>query len=241
MPCLCIRSHFGSLAQDPLALQSLGVHTDPWNMEGSWQMVTVDPVEYADSEAPTEPARESIGEAWMDLHDHLLPGLRAPEGHQDETEPSEASASTGGPDTTFWTPAVPGDPCVRCNVCMQWMRIDDPLGIYGPNAEEKIKQEHLGSPKHRNKLKAIKEQEEREHMEAINEERIQEKVQLIIATIEDHPMYLDNQWVPLGNFLKISKMDLANRSSTTWEFLVAGQTDESEVIFEIMEWLEEDC
>ena len=123
---------------------------------------------------------------------------------------------------------------------MMWMRIDDPRGMYGPNAEQKIKNEHLGSPKHRNKLKAIKEKEDREHLKAINEELIQEKVQLIIATIEDHPMYLDNEWVPLGNFLKISKMDLANRSSKASEFLVAGQTDESEVIFEIMEWLDED-
>ena len=120
------------------------------------------------------------------------------------------------------------------------MRIDDALGIYGPNAEEKIKNEHLGSPKHRNALKAIKEKEDRENLKAISEEHVQEKVQLIIATIEDHPKYLDNEWIPLGNFLKISKVDLANRSSKASEFLVAGQTDESEVIFEIKEWLDED-
>ena len=88
-------------------------------------------------------------------------------------------------------------------------------------------------------MNAVEAQEEKERLEALAEEQIQAKVQLIISCIEDHPMCLKNEWVPFGHFLKISKIDLQNRSYKVEEYLVARDTDESKVLLEILNWLDE--
>ena len=90
--------------------------------------------------------------------------------------------------------------------------------------------------KHMNKLRALKAKEEEEHLKAVNWEHLQEKVQIIISTIEGRPMPPDSEWIPMGNFLKIWKLDIGAESSR--EFLVTIHHDESELISEILEWLD---
>ena len=154
------------------------------------------------------------------------------------SEEQHGSASSAGAilEEPQWTKGSDGT-TARCNLCNKWMRIDDPLCIYGPdepNPAMNIIEEHLKSSKHRQKLKAIEAQEEHERLEALAEEQVQATAQFVMNCIEDHPMHLKNEWVPLGNFLKISKIDLQNRSYKVEEYLVARDTDESKVLLEVL-------
>ena len=194
------------LVQVPEGPQYLEILADP---QGPMDRFRVTPDEYAPSDATTEPARESIGEAWMHLHDSYFRFMASRPSEEQHGSASSAGATLEEPQ---WTKGSDGT-TARCNVCNKWMRIDDPLLLYGPdepNPAMKIIEDHLKSPQHRKKLKAIKAQEEHERLEALAEEQVQEKVQLIKSLIDEHPMHLKNEWIPLGNFLKISKIDLQN-------------------------------
>ena len=189
---------------------------------------------YAPSEASTEPIP---GETWMHLHDSYFRFMasRASEEQQGSASSSETTLRMG---STLWTLGREGTEA-RCNVCNSWMRIDDPKGELGPNPAMTIMYEHAMQPGHRKRVKAIRAQEENERLEALAQEQVQEKVQTIKSLIDEHPMHLKNEWIPLGNFLKISKIDLQNRSYKVQEFMVARDTDESKVLLEILNWLDE--
>ena len=124
---------------------------------------------------------------------------------------------------------------VRCNLCRKNLNLKDvPASEY-----LKIMAAHQSSPGHKKK-KQILEDEENKRLEAMNAERVQEKVKEILACCEDHPRFLNHVWVPFGNFLKVFKMVFHPPYQSSSEFLVTAHHDESEIIFEILEWLDKD-
>ena len=97
--------------------------------------------------------------------------------------------------------------------------------------------EHIKNPKHKNNLMAIRHLEEQQLLMNLRRESIDEKKMEFTACIEDHPKCLSWEWVPLGSFVKVFRMDLENRSQTYREFLFTAETNHEELIFEALEWL----
>ena len=116
-----------------------------------------------------------------------------------------------------------------CKTCDTWYNLlGDPVDI--------VNHEYHG--RHQRIIKKIAEEEREKHLENLRKESIEDKKAEIIGCLEDHPMFLRWQWLPLGNFLKIFKVDLQNRGEMSQEFLVASETDHHEVIFEALNWLD---
>ena len=125
---------------------------------------------------------------------------------------------------------------VRCNLCRKNLNLKDiPESKY-----LEIMAAHAGSQGHKKKKKQILEDEENKRLEAMNTELVKDKVKEILACCEDHPRFLNHQWVPLGSFLKVFKMAFQPPYTSTSEFLVTAHHDESEIIFEILDWLDRD-
>ena len=93
--------------------------------------------------------------------------------------------------------------------------------------------------RHQRIIKKIADEEREKHLENLRKESIEDKKAEIIECLEDHVMFLRWEWLPLGHFLKIFKVDLQNRGEISREFLVASETDHHEVIFEAFNWLDE--
>ena len=117
-----------------------------------------------------------------------------------------------------------------CKTCDRWYNL---LAF----TEDIVNHEYNG--KHKRMLKKIAAEEREKHLENLRKESIEDKRAEIIGCLEDHPMFLRWQWLPLGNFLKIFKVDLQNRGEISREFLIASETDYHEVIFEAFDWLDE--
>ena len=118
--------------------------------------------------------------------------------------------------------------CAFCRLCERW---------YNLMGETIVNHEYQS--RHQKILKAINAAEREKHLEELRKESIEYKKNEIIETLEDHRFFLRWQWLPLGHFLKIFKVDLVNLGETSREFLVAQDTDHHEVIFEALEWLDE--
>ena len=117
-----------------------------------------------------------------------------------------------------------------CKTCDTWYNLlGDPVDI--------VNHEYHG--RHQRIIKKIADEEREKHLENLRKESIEDKKAEIIGCLEDHPMFLRWQWLPLGHFLKIFKVDLQNRGEISREFLVASETDHHEVIFEALNWLDE--
>ena len=125
---------------------------------------------------------------------------------------------------------------VRCNLCPKNL---DLKGVPESKYLE-IMAAHQSSPGHKKKKKQILEDEENKRLEAMNTELVQDKVKEILACCEDHPRFLHHVWVPFGSFLKVFKMVFHPPYQSASEFLVTAQHDESEIIFEILDWLDKD-
>ena len=126
---------------------------------------------------------------------------------------------------------------VRCNLCMR------NLNLRGVPASQHmdIMAAHASSKGHRELKTRIIEDEENKRLEAIYTELVKDKVNEILACTADHPKFLNHQWIPLGSFLKIWKMSFHEpRGQIFSEFLVTAHHDESEIIFEILQWLDRD-
>ena len=126
---------------------------------------------------------------------------------------------------------------VRCNLCMRNLNL---TGV--PESQHNdIMLAHAASKGHQEIKKNIKQDEEHKRLEVLRTEFVKEKVQEILACTEDHPKFLNHQWIPLGGFLKIWKMSFHEPGGQIFsEFLVTAHHDESEIIFEILQWLDED-
>ena len=126
---------------------------------------------------------------------------------------------------------------VRCNLCMRNLNL---TGVPASKFHD-LMAAHAASKGHREKKNRILEEEENKRLEDIYKELVQSKVREILDCVEDHPKFLNHQWIPLGSFLKVWKMAFRGPPyEIASEFLVTPHHDESEIIFEIMEWLDKD-
>ena len=97
---------------------------------------------------------------------------------------------------------------------------------------------HESNRKHRRKLKKIDEQRQQEELENLREEAVEQKMTEILETIEDHPKFLRFSWLPHYHILQIFKVDTKFPWETSDEFLVSADTDQSELMLEILEYLD---
>ena len=116
-----------------------------------------------------------------------------------------------------------------CGTCNTWYNLEhDPEGILN----------HEKRPRHKKKLKAIQDAEDQKKAEDLRQEAIEQKQIEIIQALEDHPKFLRWDWLALGHFLVIVKMDLRNLGETSREFFLGADSDEHEVMKEALEWLD---
>ena len=117
---------------------------------------------------------------------------------------------------------------VVCLICDRALNLEFPDQV----------SQHISSPGHKRKIMAIRAEEEEERLRSLKAESIEYKKSEFIQCLEDHPMFLNWQWIPLGSFVRVFKMDLANYGQTSQDFLITSDTDHEELIFEALEWLE---
>ena len=124
---------------------------------------------------------------------------------------------------------------VRCDPCDQWFNMN--FSNEGP-PEFRMKS-HEKQRRHRRALARIEEERERKNLELLAEEKIEAKVSEILECLQDHPMFLWSEWIPLGHFLKIFKVDPECYCVDNFsEYLVSRECDEAEVISEALAWLD---
>ena len=72
----------------------------------------------------------------------------------------------------------------------------------------------------------------------MKDERVQQMEEEIRAIVGRHPMFLMAKWEALGSFLLILKVNLKQKDPEGSRFLLTLDTDEPEVIKEILAFLD---
>ena len=116
-----------------------------------------------------------------------------------------------------------------CGLCEIWYNLEgDPGDIVN----------HESVRRRETELKTLDEQRQQEELENLREEAIEQKMKEILETIEDHPKFLRFSWLPHYHILQIFKVDTKFPWGTSDEFLVSADTDQSELMLEILEYLD---
>ena len=118
--------------------------------------------------------------------------------HQGISKTLEWGASTGSGSFTY----LKDKSEVRCNLCMRNLNLQ---GV-PQNQHIDIMAAHKATKGHKERKRQILEDEENKRLEDIYKELVQSKVRDILGCVEDHPKFLNHQWIPLGSFLKVWKM-----------------------------------